>query len=282
MDHEQKKTTDHIREELGAERPLDFVPRFTGGRQEKAWIASALSGFYDDLWLNDVAFRVKGGKEATVYCCDAHRSTERELLAAKIFRPTMFRAMRNDALYRVGRETLDDESKSVRDSRRKRALEKRTAFGRALATTSWCQHEFRTLVELHGAGADVPEPLACGDNAILMEFVGDRRGAAPILNDVRLSRHEARRLFERLVENVRLLLGSYRIHGDLSAYNVLYWEGEVRLIDFPQAIDAINHPMAFELLTRDIDRLCRYFAKHGVAVARDATTLAHDLWSEIM
>jgi RIO kinase 1 len=280
--HDENKTENQTRADLGEERPLDFTPSFSGGRQEAAWISSALSDFYDDLWLNDIAFRVKGGKEATVYCCDAHHSTERELLAAKVFRPTMFRAMRNDALYRVGRETLDHESKSVRDTRRKRALEKRTAFGRSLATASWCQHEYRALAELHAAGADVPEPLACGDNAILMEFIGDRHGAAPVLHDVRLPRSEARRLFERLIENVRLLLGSYRIHGDLSAYNVLYWDGEVRLIDFPQAIDAINHPMAFELLTRDLDRLCRYFTKHGVAVASDANGLAHDLWSEIM
>ena len=271
---------DRIRSELGEDRPLDFTPSFTGGRQESAWIESALSAFYDDLWLDDVAFRVKGGKEATVYCCLAHTSTERELLAAKIFRPTMFRAMRNDALYRIGRVTLDHESKSVRDRRSQRAIEKRTAFGRFLQTASWCQHEFRALADLHAAGADVPEPLACGDNAILMEFVGDRDGAAPVLQDVRLTPDEARPLLDRLIENVRLLLESYRVHGDLSAYNVLYWEGEVRLIDFPQAVDAINHPMAEELFRRDVARLCRYFERQGVEC--DSFGIAHDLWSSVM
>jgi len=275
-----RQNDDQIRNDLGEDRPIDFTPSFSGGRQESAWIQGALSDLYDDLWFDDIAFRVKGGKEATVYCCNAHPSTERELLAAKVFRPTMFRSLRNDALYRVGRETLDGESKSIRDTRRKRALEKRTTFGRALAKASWCQHEYRTLAELHAAGADVPEPLVCGASAILMEFIGDRHGAAPVLQDVRLAPAEAERLLDRLLENVRLLLARYRIHGDLSAYNILYWEGEVRLIDFPQAIDAINHPMAFELFTRDIDRLCRYFTRQGVAC--DPTGIALELWSEAM
>jgi len=269
-----------IRTDLGEARPLEFTPSFSGGRQACAWIKSALGDFYEDLWFDDIAFRVKGGKEATVYCCDAHPSTDRELLAAKVFRPSMFRALRNDSLYRIGRESLDGDAKSIRDTRRKRALEKRSTFGKRLATQSWCQHEFRALADLHTAGADVPEPLACGDNAILMEFIGDRNGAAPVLQDVRLAREEAVRLLDRLIENVRLLLADYRIHGDLSAYNVLYWEGEVRLIDFPQAIDAINHPQAFDLFTRDIDRLCRYFVRQGVAC--DAIGIAHDLWSEAM
>jgi len=271
---------DLIRKTLGDERPLDFTPTFSGGRQERAWIESALSDFYDDLWLDDIAFRVKGGKEATVYCCAANASTERELLAAKIFRPTMFRAMRNDALYRVGRDALDGDAKSIRDTRRKRALTNRTTYGRALATASWCQHEYRALSELHEAGADVPEPLACGDNALLMEFLGDRHGAAPVLQDVHLTPEEARPVFDRLIENVRLLLAGYRIHGDLSAYNVLYWDGEVRLIDFPQVIDAINHPMAFELFERDLDRLCRYFTRQGVVC--EPGGIAHDLWAEAM
>jgi len=269
-----------IRTDLGEDRPLDFTPTFSGGRQELIWIRSSLSDFYDDLWLDDIAFRVKGGKEATVYCCTANASTERDLLAAKIFRPTMFRAMRNDSLYRVGREALDHDAKSIRDSRRKRALQRRTAYGRALATASWCQHEFQALSELHAAGADVPEPLVCGENAILMEFIGDSNGAAPLLQDVRLAPTEARRLLDRLIENVRLLLARYRIHGDLSAYNVLYWEGEVRIIDFPQTIDVLHHPMAYELFVRDIDRLCRYFDRQGVV--SDAAALAHELWSEVM
>jgi serine/threonine-protein kinase RIO1 len=34
--------------------------------------------------------------------------------------------------------------------------------------TSWVQHEFQTMQILHAAGADVPVPYACDNNAILM------------------------------------------------------------------------------------------------------------------
>ena len=43
-----------------------------------------------------------------------------------------------------------------------------------------------------------------------------------------LPQAEARTLFDRLMENVRLMLEHHLVHADLSAYNVLYWEGPRR------------------------------------------------------
>ena len=72
----------------------EFRPTFTGGRQEQRWIEESLGGFFADGWLTDILYRVKGGKEATVYCCKAHPATGHDLIAAKVFRPRMFRAIR--------------------------------------------------------------------------------------------------------------------------------------------------------------------------------------------
>ena len=126
------------------------------------------------------------------------------------------------------------------------------------------------------AGADVPRPLATAPNAILMEYVGDAQRGAPILHSLRLDLDEARELFDRLIENVEILLECYRVHADLSAYNVLYWKGDIRIIDFPQVIDAYRHPDAFGLFARDVDRLCRYFARCGLPT--DPVGLAYELW----
>ncbi|MHC4473665.1 MAG: RIO1 family regulatory kinase/ATPase domain-containing protein, partial [Planctomycetota bacterium] len=189
----------------------------------------------------------------------------------------MFRAMRNDHTYKLGRGMIDATGKRVLDARSRRALVKKTRFGKRLDTASWVHHEYRALADLHAAGADVPRPIACEENAILMEFVGDVEAAAPILHSVTLDPAEARQLFDRLIENVETMLSGYRIHADLSAYNVLYWEGEIRIIDFPQAVDALRHPDAFTLFARDLDRLCGYFARQGVET--DPTGLALDLWS---
>ncbi len=252
-----------------------FHPTFTGGRQEKQWILRSLGGFYMDEWFTDVLYRVKGGKEATVYCCRAHPATGYDLIAAKVFRPRMFRAMKNDSLYKTGRLIRSSEGKYP-DDRTARALKKRSRYGRALDAGAWCKHEVEMLDTLWEGGVHVPRVLESTHNAILMEYVGDEHQAAPILHAVTLAPDEARLQFECMLRNVEAMLACYVVHADLSPYNILYWEGELRVIDLPQAVDALRHPQAYELFARDIQRLADYFARQGVEV--DAPSLALDLW----
>jgi len=113
-----------------------------------------------------------------------------------------------------------------------------------------------------------------------MAYVGDDRLPAPTLSEVALPREEAERLFHRIMDNVALMLDHHWVHGDLSAYNVLYWSGEVRIIDFPQMVDARTNPNAYALLRRDIQRVCEYFARFGVD--SDPADLASDLWLPYM
>ena len=77
-------------------------------------------------------------------------------------------------------------------------------------------------------------------------------------------------MYERLMRNVGLMLDCNRVHADLSAYNVLYWKGEVKVIDFPQAIDPRSNPEAFEIFRRDVLRLCQYFVRSGVQCQPEA------------
>ncbi len=254
-----------------------FKPSFTSSRHEREWILTYLGPFYEDHMISDVLRQVKGGKEATVYCCAAHPSTGLELIAAKVYRPRMFRNLRNDALYRKGREDMDDQGKGVRDRRRLLAIKKKTRVGKQLQHISWLAHEFQTMRLLYEAGVSLPKPIACNDNAILMAYMGDEEMAAPTLNHVTLSAEEAQPLFDRLIHDVDLMLSQARVHADLSAYNVLYWAGEVKIIDFPQAVDPFVNPHAFELFTRDVTRLCQYFARCGIAA--DSAELATEIWA---
>jgi RIO kinase 1 len=75
------------------------------------------------------------------------------------------------------------------------------------------------------------------------------------------------------------MLREYLVHADLSAHNILYWNGGIHVIDLPQAVAADRHPGAFELLTRDVDRVCQYFAKQGVR--SDPIGLSIDLWTRL-
>jgi RIO kinase 1 len=258
----------------------EFNPGFNGTYQEHLWIKESLGGFYEDRWFTEVLYRVKAGKEATVYCCRAHPSTGLELLAAKVYRPRMFRAMRNDWIYRQGRDILGADGTAVRDRRSLRAVARRTRYGRRLGVTSWSQYEYNALQDFHAAGADVPRPLAHAGNAILMEYVGDATLAAPILQRISLDPGQARPLFDRLMGNVELFLACDRNHADLSAHNVLYWQGQVRIIDFPQVVDPWTNPSALSLLARDVERLCQYFARQGVQ--SDAGGIVSGLWRRFM
>jgi RIO kinase 1 len=73
------------------------------------------------------------------------------------------------------------------------------------------------------------------------------------------------------------MLSHDRVHGDLSAFNVLVWDGRAFVIDFPQAVVASVNPNARQLLDRDVARLAQHFARYGVHA--DAGALAADLWA---
>jgi RIO kinase 1 len=101
--------------------------------------------------------------------------------------------------------------------------------------------------------------------------------AAPTLNTVSLDPQEARPLFERVLKNVDLLLGDGWVHGDLSAYNILYWKGQIALIDFPQVVPARDNRNAYAIFERDLTHLCGYFAAQGLSL--HPRRLAAKIWS---
>jgi RIO kinase 1 len=195
----------------------------------------------------------------------------------------MFRNLRNDKMYRQGREILVAGGRPAgRDSGYiERAIRNKTAFGQRAAHTSWLMHEFTALERLYEAGAAVPQPIAASDNAILMTYHGDEHMAAPTLNTVRLPSVEAESLFREVVSNIHLMLQQDLVHGDLSAYNILYWQAgdspaEITLIDFPQVVNLQTNDRAGFILGRDIQRTCQYFAGQGVQC--NAQAMFEALW----
>jgi RIO kinase 1 len=255
-------------------RTLDFT--YQASQTEAVWLLDSLGRMYENQWFADVLQVVKGGKEASVYMCRGTDLTGKDLLAAKVYRPRMFRALRNDAQYREGRAMLDEDGLLIRREGPLKAIRNRTQLGDRLIHQSWIMHEIEAMEMLHEAGFDVPAVYANGDNAILMDFVGDASGAAPILHDVRLDVTEARILFERILYNIEGMLRLGLVHGDLSAYNILYHAGEIVLIDFPQVVTPDGNRSAFEIFTRDMTRVCEYFQRQGVRSEPEA--LARKLW----
>jgi RIO kinase 1 len=279
--HKPKKAQAQIVAELTddlSDMELGFETTYSPSRYEQGWLLSSLYAFYDEGLITDVLAAIKGGKEASVYLCQAHPATGLELVAAKVYRPRMFRNLRNDAMYRHGREILVGGGRPAgRDSGYiERAIRNKSAFGQQAAHTSWLLYEFTAMERLYQAGGAVPRAIHASDNAILMTYHGDRAMAAPTLNSVALEAGEAERLFREALRNVELMLRHNLVHGDLSAYNMLYWEGEITIIDFPQVVNLETNPRARRILERDILRTCEYFAAQGVDC--DPEAIAAGLW----
>ena len=279
--HAPKKTRSQIIAELTDDTSdvvLGFETTYNPSRYEEGWLLSSLQSFYDEGLITDVLAMVKGGKEASVYCCQAHPALGVDLLAAKVYRPRMFRNLRNDKMYRQGREILTARGKPAgRDSGYiERAIRSKSNFGLQAAHTSWLMYEFTAMEALYAAGAAVPRPIAASDNAILMSYHGDEHMAAPTLNTIDLDRDEAEALFREVMRNVDLMLEHDLVHGDLSAYNILYWEGEIILIDFPQVVNLHANVKARLILQRDIQRTCEYFSAQGVAC--DPAAITEGFW----
>jgi RIO kinase 1 len=255
----------------------NFNFTYSAARFEEWWLLESLGDFYEHKWITDVLRRLKGGKEASVYLCRSGPVIEAPLVAAKVYRPRQLRNLKNDGQYRTGRVDLDENGNAIVKDGDLHAMAKRTNYGEELRHQSWISYEFQTLEMLHQAGADVPRPYALEKNAILMDYIGDMDLAAPTLNSVSLEPEEVKPLFERVLRDVDLLLANRRIHGDLSAYNILYWEGDITMIDFPQVVQPDSNPAAWTIFLRDITRICQYFASQGLR--RNPRTLAADLWT---
>jgi RIO kinase 1 len=273
----QRWLREQAAERVGVKPP--FAPTFLAHQRDRLWLLSSLERFYEEDLIADVLHVVKSGKEATVYCCAADPATGLDYLAAKVYRPRMFRGLKNDAVYRQGRAQLDAAGHEVRNDRRWRAHQQ-SARGRGERVASWIAYEFQTQRLLYDAGADVPRPLSHIGNGVLMDYIGAAEGAAPLLREVELPRDEAQMLCDRILRNVELFLACDRVHGDLSAYNILYHEGTATIIDFAQAVDPRHGGDVFPLLARDVERVCRHFARFGVQT--DPVAIATDLWTRYL
>lgn len=258
--------------------PAAFNPTMLSNQRDAPWILSSLTPFYNQQLILDVLHQANSGKEASVYCCKAHPSTGVELLAAKIYRPRMFRSLRNDAVYRYSRVQRDEQGQAEHgNSRRGSAATRKTERGRAAQVASWIDYEYQTQRMLYAHQVDVPKPYAQVGNAVLMEYIGTEGEPAPRLSDVVLEQEEVRPLFDTIMRNIDLTLKHGRIHGDLSAFNILYWEGEVKLIDFAQAVDPFHNSDVYSLFLRDIERVCQYFAGYGLD--ENPRKLARKIWT---
>lgn len=261
----------------GAKAP--FEPEALVGRRDGFWVLTSLTHFYEQDLIADVLREVKSGKEATVFCCTGGPASASPLLAAKIYRPRMFRSLSNDAQYREGRTVRNESGKQVKLTG-KGVPGRNTAKGRAFQVASWIGYEYATQELAFSLGVRTPRPYAQSGNGLLMSYLGDDEDVAPRLCEIEVDRGAAQDLLDGLIEDIGLLLRGHRIHGDLSVYNILAWEGQPYIIDFAQAVDPRQGDGARTLLARDVQRVAEALAPFGARV--DARAVADRMWWEYL
>ena len=225
-----------------------------------------LQALVEDGLVDEVVRQLMSGKEATVYvvrCGD-------EVRCAKVYKEANKRSFRQSVDYTEGRK--------VKNSRRARAMEKGTSYGRKAQEEAWQNAEVDALYRLAAAGVRVPKPYNFHEGVLLMELLTDSEGnAAPRLNDLVLTAEVAREYHRILITQVVRMLCAGIIHGDLSEFNVLVDSVGPVIIDLPQAIDAAANNHAQQMLLRDVANLANYFGQFAPELL--ATDYGNEIWS---
>ena len=199
---------------------------------------------------------LKTGKEAEVHLVERRLGDRTNLLAAKRYKAFEDRMFRNDARYRQGRRTGS--------TRTDKAIAAGTRTGMMFRARQWVETEFEVLGRLWAAGVAVPYPVQRLGRELMLEYLGDGTAAAPRLVNTHVSGDQLADLYRQLLDLLDGLVRCGVVHGDLSPYNLLVWQGRLWAIDFPQAVDPVTNPDGISLLERDVLNTTSWFAKRGV------------------
>ncbi|TWX59506.1 PA4780 family RIO1-like protein kinase [Colwellia hornerae] len=229
-------------------------------------IPKRLQPLVDDGLIDEVISQLMSGKEATVYmvrCGD-------DIRCAKVYKEANKRSFKKAAQYQEGRKS--------RNSRRARAMEKGSKYGRKQQEDAWQNAEVEALYTLAAAGVRVPQPFGCFESVLLMELITDGEGdVAPRLNDIILPSEHAIEDHLIMMNYVKIMLCEGIIHGDLSEFNVLVDEYGPVIIDLPQAVDASANNNAKSMLLRDVDNITDYYAQFAPELAQ--SKYAQEMWA---
>lgn len=220
----------------------------------------------DDGLVDEVIRPLMSGKEADVFavlCGD-------EVRCAKVYKEASQRGFKHAAEYQEGR--------TVRNSRRARAMEKGSKFGRDQREEVWQRTEIDALRRLSRAGVRVPTPFGCYEGVLLMELITDAEGnVAPRLGDVVLSPEQARTDHTLMMRYMARMLCVSLVHGDLSEFNVLVDDQGPVIIDLPQVINAAANNNAERFFARDVANITVYYAQYAPELLK--TRYDGEIWS---
>ena len=250
---------------------LSVEPLCRGPEPRPDWVVTSQAAVDTELGI------LKTGKEADAFLLERAvpgsdaldpRPGESVVMVAKRYRGEDHRTFHRSAAYAEGRK--------VRNSRDTRAVQRKSAHGRAVAAGQWAGAEWQALVRCHQLGLPVPYPVQIDGTEILMEWITVDGETAPRLAQVRPGPDLLASYFEQLRDFLAELARHGLVHGDLSPYNVLAAGDRLVVIDLPQMVDLVGNPAGMDFLLRDCTNVVGWFRTRGLEVDE------HTLFAELM
>ena len=224
-----------------------------------------IKSLIEDGLVDEVLRSLMSGKEAQVYLVRCGQ----EIRCAKVYKDVADRSFKKSVQYQEGRK--------IRNSRRQRAMEKRSKFGRDQQEVVWQRAEVDALYLLAKAGVRVPKAYGLFDGVLLMELITGADGeVAPRLIDITLSAEQAVKDHAKVMNYVLRMLCVGLVHGDLSEFNVLQNEEGPVIIDLPQVVNAAGNNHAKSMLQRDVENITQYYAQYAPELAD--SHYAEEIW----
>jgi RIO kinase 1 len=229
-------------------------------------IPKRIQPLIEDGLVDEVTCQLMSGKEAMVYIVRCGT----EMRCAKVYKEVNKRSFKKAVEYQEGRKG--------RNSRRARAIEKGSKYGRSQQEEAWQDAEVNALYRLTNAGVRVPTPYGCFDGVLLMELITyDDGQVAPRLNDISMNPELAIADHAVVMKYILRMLCAGVVHGDLSEFNVLLDDHGPVIIDLPQAVDAAGNNNARAMLERDVNNMTAYYGQYAPELLR--TQYAKEIWA---
>ena len=202
--------------------------------------------------IDTLDWPIARGKEAHVF----HATTLNGVAAVKIFHTS-------NAVFKGLMQYIEGDPRFGGLTRRHHEL-----------VNIWVRKEHRNMLRMSKHGLGVPAPHGLFRNVLVMDYLGTDEGPSPRLRDVKIE--DPASTYAELLDWLRVCWNDAKlVHADFSEYNILWHDGEPRVIDVGQAV-ARGHPNAEEFLVRDVTRLTEWATRQGVEVVL-AEAMAHVL-----
>ena len=201
----------------------------------------------DNGTLNEITGIISTGKEAViVHASGGVKGLETlpKEVAIKIFKTTLIE--------------FKTREKYIKDDYRFKSRLRHWNPRKLIA--AWVEKEMHNLKRLEKHGIPCPHVILHKKNAIVMDFIGSDRNAAPQLKYASLDREQLKSAYEQCLDSMKSMYQeAHLIHADLSEYNLLWLDGVLYFIDVSQSIEP-SHPNAHYFLHRDCTNIANFFS----------------------